>query len=152
VATPHDTISAEVHSANLVIVTLQGEHDLASNPEVDAALAIGGDQRSIIVDLSRCTFIDSTIIGALLKASYKRQERGGQLALVMSADGHRAVRSVFELMSLERLMPIFESRATALRHVETAASATKLSTARLRALSEIIDLSLTATDEQHRAA
>jgi hypothetical protein len=66
---------------------------------------------------------------------------------------HRAVRCVFEIMSLERLMPMFETRAAAFSHLEAAMPASSApTTMRLRALSEIIDQSLVETDDQRRAA
>jgi hypothetical protein len=38
---------------------------------------------------------------------------GTRLSLVIPTSGHQAVRSVFELMSIERLLPTFETRAAA---------------------------------------
>jgi anti-anti-sigma factor len=149
---PHDSIHAEVHSTHAAIVTLCGEHDLASAEELKAALVTASRRRYVIVDLSGCTFIDSSVISVLLRASNELHERGGQLSLVISRGGHRAVRTVFDLMSLDRVMPTHETRAAALRHLDTATSATSAPPAtRLRALSEIIDFSLLDSEERRAA-
>jgi len=149
---PHDCIQAEVHSTHVAIVTLRGEHDLASGEELKAALVTASRRRNVIVDLSGCTFIDSSVISVLLRASNELQERGGQLSLVIPRGGHRAVRTVFDLMSLDRLMPTHETRAAALRQLDDTTSATSgPPSTRLRALSEIIDFSLLDSEERRAA-
>jgi anti-anti-sigma factor len=149
----NDTVDVEVHSATAAIVTLRGDHDLASAHEIATALVAASVQRSVLVDLSECTFIDSSVITALLRASNNLHASGGQLALVIAEGQHRAIRSVFEIMSLERLMPAFETRAAAISHLETERpAASERTTMRLRALSEIIDQSLIESDEPRRAA
>ena len=55
-------------------------------------------------------------------------------------------------MHVDRLMPTYETRAAAIRHLDTTVSTARVPAMRLRALSEIIDLSLIETDEQRRAS
>lgn len=149
----HGSIEVEVHSADAWIVTLYGEHDLGSTAEIKRALEVTHGHSRVLVDLSHCSFIDSSVISALLRASNALHAQGGQLALVIPGDGHQAIRRLFELMSIDRLMPTFETRTAAISHIDGARPASNApATTRLRALSEIIDLSLSETDEQRRAA
>ena len=62
------------------IVYLRGEHDLATTPQVvDAISEISG---SVLVDLSDCDFIDSTVIGALFDYARSINESGSTLEIV----------------------------------------------------------------------
>jgi anti-anti-sigma factor len=150
---PHDTIEVEPHSAEVAIVTLRGEHDLNSAAGIAEALKTANASRSVLVDLSQCDFMDSSVISALFRASGDLHERGGELALVIPADRHGAIRSLFELMGLARLMPTFETRQAALGHLETSQpQSDQPTTVRLRCLGEIIDQSLPSSDGQRRVS
>lgn len=146
---PHDAIGVDVDSNHAAIVSLHGEHDLASVEELKAALATAGRRRDVIVDLSACTFIDSSVISVLLRAANDLHTRGGRLSLVISPGGHRAVRTVFDLMNLDRVMPAHETQAAALRALDSTTG--PLPATRLGVLSEIIDFSL-LDNEERRAA
>lgn len=145
-------IELELHSSSLAIVTLRGEHDLASSPEIANQLSRASDHANVLVDLSACTFMDSAVISALLRASNALNTRGGLLSLVIPHGRHLAIRSVFELMSIERLMPTYGTRAEAIAHLADVQPATTQPRTRLRALGEIIDASLLETDERRHAA
>lgn len=149
---PADDIEVEFHSATAAIVTLRGEHDLSSKLEVARALATASGCRDVLVDLSECTFIDSSVISALLQASNRLHANGGLLELVIPGGAHQAILRVFELMSLERLLPIHETRAAAISCVHGARIAPRARGMRLRALSELIDNSLIDVEEGRRAA
>jgi anti-anti-sigma factor len=136
----------------VTVVTLRGEHDLASKEELKAALVAESHRRNVIVDLSSCTFIDSSVITVLLRAANDLHARGGQFSLVIAPGGHRAVRTVFDLMSLDRVLPTHETRAAAIRHLDTTSgTASRSAPTRLRALSEIIDFSLLEGEERRAA-
>ena len=82
---PSQGVEVEVQPARApqyaAIVSLRGEHDLATAPVIrDALSAVFGD---VLVDLSECTFVDSTVIGALIAASQDLQREGHTLALVV---------------------------------------------------------------------
>jgi anti-sigma B factor antagonist len=146
------TLEVEIHSANAAIVTLRGEHDLGSKPAVTKALATASGCRNVLVDLSECTFIDSSVISALLQASNRLTKRHGLLELVIPSGAHQAVRSVFELMGLQRLLPIHETRAAAIEYLDAPPPATTETSMRLRALSEIIENAQGDVESRRRAA
>jgi anti-sigma B factor antagonist len=69
----------------LPTLAVTGELDLAVAPwlrEQLAALFVGG-AASIVVDLSRATFLDSTALGVLVQALNQSRELGGQVHLVV---------------------------------------------------------------------
>ena len=67
-STPPPQITLQQLSGDTAIVTLSGDHDLATRPRLAAALEAARGQKNLIVDLTPCTFVDSTIIGVLLSA------------------------------------------------------------------------------------
>jgi len=77
------------------VVVVAGELDLYTVPELERALLAAEGARSVAVELSECTFIDSTAIGILLAA----KRRIGRLSLLGAPS---AVRRPFELTGLDR--------------------------------------------------
>jgi stage II sporulation protein AA (anti-sigma F factor antagonist) len=150
--TAPQSIEVEVHSANAAIVTLRGEHDLNTRPEVAKALSAASAYDNIVIDLSECSFLDSSVISALLQTSNKLNERDGLLRLVIAGDGHAGVRRLFEVMGLERVLPIHSSRAVAIAGLATRPPRTETTVARLRSLSELIVQSCDEGEDGHRAA
>ena len=53
----------------------------------------------MVVDLSGCTFIDSSILGVLLGALRRTREAGSAFVVVLG-DGEPAVRRIFEVTGL----------------------------------------------------
>jgi anti-anti-sigma factor len=145
-------IDVDIHSDGIAIVALRGEHDLGTAPEITRKLTLAGADRNLLVDLTACTFLDSTVISALLRVSNRLHERGGLVSLVIPKGRHQAVRSIFELMSIERLLPVHETRTAALLELDPTQPATARGPrTRLRALSEIIDASVLESETQRRA-
>jgi anti-anti-sigma factor len=67
--------------AGIVIVTLVGEHDLSDSHLLAAALRNVGEGARVLVDLSRCTYMDLSVIGRLFTAHTRLRARGGRLEL-----------------------------------------------------------------------
>jgi anti-anti-sigma factor len=64
------------------VLTLFGELDVASAPAFEEELARVADSDLVVVDLKQLEFIDSTGLGALVKAHLRAQEHGREFALV----------------------------------------------------------------------
>jgi anti-sigma B factor antagonist len=96
--------TAEV-GENAFLVTVTGEADLHTTPELDRALdgVLGLGGTSTAVDLGEVTFIDSTALGVLLRHQQRLRRRGGDLVIV-TAD--RRVLRTFEVTGLDRLFTI----------------------------------------------
>jgi anti-anti-sigma factor len=74
------------------IVSLLGEHDLATAPALRETLApFLGD---LLVDLSECTFVDSTVIGALIACAQQLQREGHALSLVVPPENANIARTL----------------------------------------------------------
>lgn len=85
-------------------ITLDGELDLATHRAVERELRLveESDAESIVLDLSRVSFIDSSGIRMLLLARARTREDGDRLKL------RRPPRPVFEVLQVcgvDRLLP-----------------------------------------------
>ena len=54
---------------DLAIVTLRGEHDISTRDELGLAFDEASAHANLLIDLTDCSFIDSTVINLLLKAA-----------------------------------------------------------------------------------
>lgn len=149
---PQRNIEIEVRSFDVAIVTLRGEQDLQTKAEVVRALDLASITPNVLVDLAGCTFIDSSVISTLLRASNDLHRRGGLLELVIPSETHRAIRAVFELMGLQRVLPIHETAEQAIAHLDAPRPEATGSGMRLRALSESIDIAQADVESLRDAA
>ena len=107
-----DPIVVENGTGGVAVVQLRGEHDLATAPKLEAAIAGSGDTTSLVVDLSETTFIDSTILGVL----YSRLQNtpGERRFAIVLGEKPSAVRRTFEVTGLLDAFPVYPSRDDAL--------------------------------------
>jgi anti-sigma B factor antagonist len=99
----------EVRTAGLgnhgYVVSISGEVDLHTAPDMERELVevlqLGGN--SVVVDLAEVGFIDSTVLGLLLRYQPRFRDRGGDLVLV--SDDRRILRT-FEITGLDRIFRI----------------------------------------------
>ena len=100
-----DQAEKEDGSAEL---TLRGELDLASAPQLNAALrGVARPGRTVRVDLSGLVFMDSTGMRSILEANRDAQRDGWTLVLGRADE---AVQRVFAMSGVERLLPFEEAR------------------------------------------
>jgi anti-sigma B factor antagonist len=107
-------IEAAVVDGGWPILTLSGEHDLSTAPELRARLHDLGETSAVIIDLDQTTFVDSSILGVLVGGLRRARERDVPFGLVLGDDAHPAIRRIFELTGLHDVFPIFATRAEAL--------------------------------------
>jgi anti-anti-sigma factor len=137
---------------DIAIVALRGEHDLSTAPQIATALDGGSTYSRMLVDLSQCDFIDSMVISALLRASNRMHTRGARFALVIPDGRHLAIRKIFELMSIERLVPVHTSRADAITDLCGDERAPARLTQRLPGLCDILRSGHDDSEEEQQAA
>jgi anti-sigma B factor antagonist len=95
------------------LVTLSGEVDLYTAPELKKELleAIDDGARTVVLDMTKTTFIDSTTLGVLVGGVKRLRELGGELSLVCR--DHNIIK-IFEITGLDRVFSIHEERESAL--------------------------------------
>jgi anti-sigma B factor antagonist len=90
---------------NTFVVAASGEADMYTAPTLEHALdgVVGLGGTSVVLDLAEVSFIDSTVLGVLLRFHERFDGLGGQLVIV-SAD--RRVLRTFEITGLDRIFTI----------------------------------------------
>jgi len=88
------------------VVTLCGEHDLASADDLERALA--PYFCDVLVDLSDCAFIDSTTISVLVRAANSLEQEGHRLDLLVSSDPSNVVARTVDVTGLGKLVGVFK--------------------------------------------
>ena len=106
-------IQTEQLSPEAYVISLSGEVDLYTAPELKAALLrlVAEGPTRIVVDLSGATFVDSTTLGVLLGAVKRLRLIGGELVLVC-ADLN--IRRILSITLLDRAFTIYDTLQEAL--------------------------------------
>jgi anti-sigma B factor antagonist len=102
-------------SSSAAIVTLGGDHDVSSRSAIAEAFSVAATGRDLLVDLSECTFIDSTIIKLLLQTMRALEESDARLELVIDTDSHGHVARVAALMGIAEVIPTHATRSDGIR-------------------------------------
>jgi anti-sigma B factor antagonist len=111
---PHFRFSAAAPGTSISVLTLEGDVDILSAPELKQMLlrAIDEGSRQILVDLTRVKRLDSTGLGVLVNAA--RRFARGSLTIVCR---DISLRPVFELECFRRLFTVYSTRSEALRAI-----------------------------------
>lgn len=94
------------------VVRVMGEVDLATAPALEAALLGVRDDRTdaVIVDLTGCTFLDSTGLRTLVATRERFERSNRRLGLALSTPG---VLRVLQITGLDKRFEIYPSPAAA---------------------------------------
>jgi anti-sigma B factor antagonist len=90
------------------LITVSGEVDLATSPELDIAIiaAIDSGATSVVIDLSDVSFMDSSGLGVIVRALKRCREAENDLDLVIT---NERVLKVFGITGLDQVIPIHAS-------------------------------------------
>ena len=75
------------------------------------------NHKKIILDLSKCTYIDSTFLGAMVFSLKKARRTGGDIKLVIDADSY--MRGLFNLSGISKVFKIYTSIDDAIQDKNT---------------------------------
>jgi anti-anti-sigma factor len=100
-------------------IAVSGELDLSTAPELEGPLnqALEADEGSVLIDLSRCEFIDSTGIALIVRA-WQRLSRGDNGRALVICSHNDQVRRVLEITGLELSIPVHMTRDEALAAIK----------------------------------
>ena len=107
---PVPTVIGVEREGGAAIIAVNGEFDLAGEPEFSAALEEAlSEEGPLVVDLEHCSFIDSTGIGLLVRSFGLAGDRG--FALVASGP---QVHRVLDLVGIPEQLPTYNTRRDAI--------------------------------------
>jgi anti-sigma B factor antagonist len=109
-----DRVEVDLDEPGVAVVTLYGEHETYGAVAIERRLAgLAQRGRALVVDLTRATFLDSAVLGALLRARTRAEREGTQLVLVVDGAREPAIPRIFEITGLLRAFQTAPSRADA---------------------------------------
>jgi len=107
-------LALERKDQGLAVLTISGEHDLSTAPNlrrrIDGLLDEGA---ATVVDLGPATFIDSSILGVILDGRRRAAEANLGFAVTRS-EGSEAVDRVLEVTGLRSELPVHARREEAM--------------------------------------
>ncbi len=93
------------------VLQVQGELDMATAPALEEALTDVGFAERLVIDLTACTFVDSSAVRVLVSSARDSEAARGSLALVVTDPG---ILRVLELSGVDTMLPVHETLAAAL--------------------------------------
>jgi anti-sigma B factor antagonist len=110
-------------NGNVLVVVAQGDTLDASNikafKEHAARMLVG--QKKVVLDLCAVEFLDSSGLGAILSCLRQIRAAGGDMAVCCASP---QVRTLFELVRMNRILPMHTSRQEAIRAVDANGTST----------------------------
>ena len=103
-------VQTEMVPGGAVVLRVSGDLDLASVPRLEEALATVSADPTVI-DLSECTFLDSSGVRVLASAGGKLSEAGRRFAIVASNPG---MLRVLEITGVDTMLAVHHSTESAL--------------------------------------
>jgi len=102
------------HDSTVPIIDLSGEVDAYTSARFREAMVdlIDAGAASLIISMIKVEYIDSSGLGALVGGLKRSTENGGRIIIVCD---NPQIRKVFEITGLEKVFPIYEAEADALR-------------------------------------
>lgn len=92
------------------VLTVTGELDIYAAPLFTSELAKSRNNERLIIDLTQCRYIDSSIIAALIVA---RKETSIPMRLVVAESS--MVRRVLEMTQVNAVIPLFANLGEAIK-------------------------------------
>ncbi len=106
------------HLPNASVVLLRGEHDVGSLPAVEAAFDDLLDRgKSVVLDLSQASFIDSSTIGAIMRGHHALKPA---CIVDVAAPPNTEPRRLIDLIGVPAIIPVFDSLQEATASARTA--------------------------------
>ena len=98
-------------AGDVVVVVVEGEHDIYTAPtlreRLEEALDRGG---GIVVDLTAATFVDSSVLGALLDARRRALEAGQGFVVCVGDTVEPGVQRILDITGLVPVLPVLRQR------------------------------------------
>lgn len=102
---------------NTLVLALAGKLDAVTTPQFEVKIreVIDGGAQRLVIDLDQLDYISSAGLRGLLLMSKLLKAKGGQ-ACVANIKGN--VRSVFEMSAFATILPVRDSRASAIASLQ----------------------------------
>ena len=103
-------------AGDVVVVVVEGEHDIYTAPtlreRLDEALERGG---GVVIDLTGATFVDSSVLGALLDARRRALDAGKGYVVCVGETVEPGVQRILDITGLVPVLPVVSGRDEAIK-------------------------------------
>ena len=107
-------------AGDVVVVVVEGEHDIYTAPalreRLEEALGKGG---GVVVDLTGATFVDSSVLGALLDARRRALDAHQGFVVCVGEQVEPGVRRILDITGLVPVLPVVSGRDEAIEAART---------------------------------
>ena len=116
------TIALDDSHGDVLFVVIRGEHDIYTAPSLRECLdkALDSGPAGVVVDLTAATFLDSSILGALLEARRQALEKGSGYVVCLGESPEPGVQRILEITGLVPVFPVVRTRDEALEAARSA--------------------------------
>lgn len=104
-------MTRETLSEGAVLVRVEGELDMATSGSFEDALGESDPGSNLVIDLTECTFLDSSAVRLLVAAARSAADSHGKVSLVARDPG---IRRVLEIAAVDTMMPVHDTLDSAL--------------------------------------
>jgi anti-sigma B factor antagonist len=101
---------------HLAIVLASGELDAFAAPDLASAFTEVRGEKRVLADFEQVSFMDSTVLGLIVRAARQVSESGAELRIVLPGG---SARRIFEITALDRVLPVAETRVAAVADLTT---------------------------------
>jgi anti-sigma B factor antagonist len=102
-------------AGDVVVVVVEGEHDIYTAPtlreRLGEAIGRGG---GIVVDLTGATFVDSSVLGAVLDARRRALDAGQGFVVCVGEMVEPGVQRILDITGLVPVLPVVSRRTAAI--------------------------------------
>jgi anti-anti-sigma factor len=108
-------VHLDTSEPGVVIVILEGEHELYGALRLQRRLeSLIEEGLTVVLDLTRTTFLDSSVVSVLLRARDRAEKAGTRFAVVLDESSGESVVRTFAITGLDRILPVVATREAAL--------------------------------------
>jgi anti-sigma B factor antagonist len=113
-------IALDLGETGVAVLRFENENDSYDAGKLRDLLGeAAADGRAILVDLSRATFVDSTIVAAIIEGLRDSEATGRRFSIFLPADSGEYVRRLFSITGLDQVLPFTSAWDTALAALRT---------------------------------
>lgn len=102
-------------TGNATVVRGTGELDAFAAPDLSSAFLEVQGAASVLADLTRVSFLDSTALGVIVRSVRELAEAGARVQIVLPRG---PARRIFEITTLDRALPVAPTKDAALEALE----------------------------------